>query len=186
MKRMILHRGWWGTSVICRMPWVWSWRLARPRLRSTSSRADVVATDAKTGSRVLIENQLEPANHRHLGQVLTYLAGLEAKVVIWIARDFDEAHRSAVRWLNDHTTDEFAFFAVRMRVVRIGDSPFAPIFEVLEKPNAWERALERKFRKADSELTRLRKDFWERYLERQPGCVPAEPVLERLAADVPG
>ena len=131
--------------------------------------ADVVATDAKTGARVLIENQLEPADHRHLGQVLTYLAGLEAKVVIWVARDFDEAHRSAVRWLNDHTTDEFAFFAVRMRVVRIGDSPFAPIFEVLEKPNTWERALERKFRKADSELTRLREGFWDQYLERHPG-----------------
>ena len=75
----------------------------------------------------------------------------------------------AVRWLNDHTTDEFEFFAVRMRVVRIGDSPFAPIFEVLEKPNAWERALERKFKQADSELTRLREGFWDRYLERHPG-----------------
>ena len=131
--------------------------------------ADIVATDAKTGSRVLIENQLEASDHTHLGQIMTYLAGLEAKFVIWVARDFEEAHRSAIRWLNDHTADDFAFFAVRVRVVRIDDSPFAPIFEVLEKPNSWERALERKFKQADSELTRLREAFWDRYLERRPG-----------------
>ena len=131
--------------------------------------ADIVTTDAKTDSRVLIENQLEGSDHQHLGQIMTYLAGLEAKFVIWIAQDFDEAHRSAVRWLNDHTTEEFAFFAVRMRVVRIDDSPFAPVFEVLEKPNSWERALERRFSQASSELTRLREAFWKRYLERSPG-----------------
>lgn len=131
--------------------------------------ADIVASDSKTGSRVLIENQLEGSDHTHLGQIMTYLAGLEARFVIWVARDFEEAHRSAIRWLNDHTADDFAFFAVRVRVVRIDDSPFAPIFEVLEKPNSWERALERKFKQADSELTKLREAFWGRYLERHPG-----------------
>ena len=46
--------------------------------------------------RILVENQLERADHRHLGQILTYLAGLEVRVVVWIAESFREAHLSAI------------------------------------------------------------------------------------------
>lgn len=131
--------------------------------------ADIVATDIETGDRVLIENQLEGSDHTHLGQILTYLAGLEAKAVIWIARDFDEAHLSAMRWLNENTAGDFAFFAIRLRVVRIGESPFAPVFEIVEKPNTWERKLGRTVNEAEAERTRLREEFWNRYLQRHPG-----------------
>ena len=72
---------------------------------------DILATYPADGSRVIIENQLESTDHTHLGQIMTYLAGLEAKTVVWIARDFRGPHLSAIRWLNTHTTDEFAFFA---------------------------------------------------------------------------
>ena len=131
--------------------------------------ADIVATDSRTGDRILIENQLENSDHKHLGQILTYLAGLEAKSVIWVAREFDEAHRSAIRWLNENTADDSAFFAVRVRVVQIDDSPFAPVFEVVEKPNTWGRALEKRVNEAEGKLTRLRQAFWNRYLDRHPG-----------------
>ena len=131
--------------------------------------ADIIAKDVRTGDRVLIENQLEASDHKHLGQILTYLAGIEAKSIVWVARQFQEAHRSAIRWLNEHTDDDFAFFAVRVRVVRIGDSPFAPVFEVVEQPNNWERKLGRQAARAESELTRLRRRFWDRYLQRHPG-----------------
>ena len=103
--------------------------------------ADILARDPTDGSAVLIENQLEATDHTHLGQIMTYLAGLDARAVIWIAPEFREPHLSAVRWLNDHTAESFSFFAVRLRVVRIGDSPMAPVFEVVEKPNGWERRL---------------------------------------------
>ena len=56
--------------------------------------ADVVARNPSDDSRVLIENQLEDSDHTHLGQILTYLAGLEARTVVWIARNFHESHRS--------------------------------------------------------------------------------------------
>lgn len=131
--------------------------------------ADIVAKDVRTGERVLIENQLEPSDHTYLGQILTYLAGVEAKSVVWIARRFREPHRSVIRWLNEHTGDDFAFIAVRLLAVRIGDSPFAPISEVVEQPNNWERIVRGRKAAAQSELTRLRHRFWSRYLQKHPG-----------------
>jgi RecB family endonuclease NucS len=48
-------------------------------------RADIVCKDTLSQSYVLIENQLEKTNHNHLGQILTYAAGLSAKAVVWVA-----------------------------------------------------------------------------------------------------
>lgn len=78
---------------------------------------------------------------------------------------------SAIRWLNEHTADGFSFFAIKARVVRIGDSPYAPIFEVVEKPNDWERAVTataRKSKPGSDERNAKRLAFWEAYLERAP------------------
>jgi hypothetical protein len=121
-------------------------------------------------SLVLIENQLEVTDHSHLGQIMTYLAGLGAHTVIWLAADFREAHLSALRWLNDHTVDPFAFFAVKVKVVRIGDSPLAPIFEVMVRPNQWERRLQIVAQEARSltEIGQFRKAFWDHYVNRYP------------------
>ena len=50
--------------------------------------ADILARNTEDGTIVLIENQLEVTDHTHLGQIMTYLAGLEAQTVIWIAPRF--------------------------------------------------------------------------------------------------
>ena len=69
---------------------------------------------------------------------MIYLAGLEAKTVIWIGpASFREPHLSAIRWLNQHTADGFAFFALTPPRRPHRRSPYAPIFEVVEKPNDW-------------------------------------------------
>lgn len=135
--------------------------------------ADILATNPVDGSVVLIENQLEPSDHTHLGQIMTYLAGLEAQVMIWIAPAFREEHLSALRWLNQHTAENFAFFAVRLRVVRIGDSSLAPLFDVLEKPNTWDKSLQRTARAATAnatspEVSGRRDDLWSQYAMRDP------------------
>jgi hypothetical protein len=132
--------------------------------------ADILARDPRDGSLVLIENQLAATDHTHLGQILTYLTGLEAKTVIWIATQFREPHLSAIKWLNEHTADPYAFFAVRLRVVRIGDSPFAPIFEVLSKPNNWDRQLQQVAgeRSEMSEIGLRRQEFWKEFLQHEP------------------
>lgn len=105
-------------------------------------RADILCKDAISQSNVLIENQLEKTDHNHLGQILTYAAGLDAKVVVWIASRFTEEHRAAIDWLNSITSEEFGFFALEIELWRIGDSPAAPKFNVVCKPNAWRRVVQ--------------------------------------------
>ena len=134
--------------------------------------ADVLARDT-SHRRVLIENQLERSDHSHLGQILTYLAGLEARTVIWIARDFSDAHLSAVRWLNENAGDDedrFDFFALKLRVVRIDDSRFAPIFEVAERPIDWDRRVHDATHNVAlmDESTVFRLEFWHHYARRHP------------------
>jgi hypothetical protein len=61
--------------------------------------ADLVAKDVSSDRIVVIENQLEPTDHGHLGQILTYGAGTGASVFVWISPEFREEHRAALDWL---------------------------------------------------------------------------------------
>jgi len=111
---------------------------------------------------VIIENQLEKTNHSHLGQIIAYAAGIGAKKVIWIAESFRPEHSSALQFLNDNTTDDLAFFAVEVELWRIGDSPLAPKFEVVVRPNDWVKS-GREFAKAASSASstkQLQLKFW--------------------------
>ena len=101
--------------------------------------ADIVARIIDTEHHVLIENQLERTDHIHLGQLLTYAPRFDAKVIIWVASQFTEAHRAALDWLNSITDERYAFFGVEAQAVRIGDSVPAPQFKLIAQPNSWTR-----------------------------------------------
>lgn len=132
--------------------------------------ADILARNPQDGSAVLIENQFKPSDHGHLGQIMTYLAGLGASTIIWIAPSFREPHLSAIRWLNEHTEEPFAFFAVQLRVVRIENSPMVPLFDVIERPNHWDRKVQESARQAKepTEIGNFRREFWAHMLTRHP------------------
>ncbi len=100
-------------------------------------RCDLVGTDETTGDKVIIENQLEMSNHDHLGKIITYASGLDAKVVVWIVKEAREEHRSAIEWLNNNTPEKLSFFLIEIHAYQIGDSLCAPKFEVVEKPNGF-------------------------------------------------
>lgn len=99
--------------------------------------ADIVAQDLGGDRVVLIENQLEPTDHAHLGQIITYAAGLDAGVVVWVCREFREEHRQALDWLNRNETVEF--FGIVVEVLRINDSLPAPNLRLVASPNRWSR-----------------------------------------------
>jgi len=122
-------------------------------------RADILCRHVTDGSWVLIENQLERTDHTHLGQLLTYTAGLDAAIIVWVAQSFTEEHRAALDWLNEKTPEELAFFGLEVELWRIGESPPAPKFNVISKPNEWTRTVRRRTR-GDSERAQLCHDYW--------------------------
>ncbi len=125
--------------------------------------ADIIAQDRD--GYILVENQLEQTDHTHLGQILTYLAGLSEVVkVVWVSTKVREEHRAAVDWLNAHTPDSFSFFAVELELFQIGSSPVAPHFHVVAKPNEWSRHVSGRARKlAETSMNDRQKryqEFW--------------------------
>lgn len=103
-------------------------------------RADIVCKDTLTNGIVLVESQLEKTDHTHLGQILTYTAKFQAVTVVWIASRFSEEHRAAFDWLNNNTVSNINFFGLEVELWRIGNSPAAPKFNVVSKPNEWVKA----------------------------------------------
>ena len=101
---------------------------------------DVLATDLNQNRPVIIENQLEATNHAHLGQLLTYAAGYDANVIVWLTREFRDEHRQALDWLNQRTGDDTEFFGVVVELFKIGNSPLAPHFKVVATPNEWRKS----------------------------------------------
>jgi hypothetical protein len=103
-------------------------------------RADILCRRTDDGSWVLIENQLERTDHSHLGQIVTYAAGLDAGVVVWISAGVTPEHRAAVDWLNRIAGEDGpSFFALEIELWRIGGSPAAPRFNAVASPNDWSR-----------------------------------------------
>jgi len=127
-------------------------------------RADILCKDIGTDQWVLIENQLERTDHTHLGQLLTYAAGLDAVTIVWIAARFTEEHRATLDWLNRISDERFRFFGLEVELWRIGSSPAAPKFNIISKPNDWSQSVAHAARAIDetelSETRVMQRDYW--------------------------
>ena len=140
---------------------------------------DLIGRDLATGERVIVENQLTRSDHSHLGQVLTYAAGTDAVTIVWIAEELRAEHRAALDWLNERTDESTRFFGVEVSAIRIGNSPLAPLLEVVVAPNDWQKAV--RMQAAASVLSPMQevyRDFWGIFLaqiqEEIPGWTNAK------------
>jgi hypothetical protein len=125
--------------------------------------ADILCSDSSDGSKVVIENQIGPTDHTHMGQILTYAAGLGATTLIWIAARFRDEHRAVLDWLNEHTEENIAVFGLEIELWRIGDSQPAPKFNIVSKPNDWSKVV-RSSNGADGQVSahkQLQLEFWQ-------------------------
>jgi hypothetical protein len=132
-------------------------------------RADILCKDTLTDSWVLIENQLERTDHSHLGQLLTYAAGLNTVTIVWIAERFTDEHRAALDWLNEVTDESINFFGLEVELWRIGQSDIAPKFNIVSQPNDWTRIVTASRQEASREVTplkQLQREYWTALRER--------------------
>ena len=127
-------------------------------------RADILCKNTTDDSWVIIENQLGVADHKHVGQLLTYAAGLDAHTVIWIAETFRHEYRAMLDWQNRITDERYRFFGVEMKVWQIENSPRAIQFDVVSSPNDWVRGVSQDTQRAAnqelSETEQLMRKFW--------------------------
>lgn len=129
-----------------------------------SFNVDIYATEIDTGKKIIIENQLEETDHDHLGKIITYASGKDAKFIVWIVKKAREEHRHAIEWLNRNTESDIAFFLIELELWKIGNSAPAVKFNVIEKPNDWAKEIKRS-ESALSETEKLKLEYWTCFAE---------------------
>lgn len=147
-------------------------------------RADILCKDLATGNLVLIENQLERTDHSHLGQLLTYAAGLNAVNIVWLASRFTDEHRAALDWLNTITSESINFFGLEIELWRIGTSAIAPKFNIISQPNDWSKIVSDSAKSLETqtvtELGQLQREYWTAFraylLEQSSSVKPQKPL----------
>ena len=121
---------------------------------------DILGHVEDSNAVVVIENQLAQTDHTHLGQLLTYAAGLDAAIIVWVAADVRDEHRATIEWLNNHTDERASFFLVRPEVVRIDDSLPAVRFQLEAAPSEFARRLQEVVGEGSSARHEFRLVFW--------------------------
>lgn len=137
---------------------------------------DILAKEPNTNEQIIIENQLELTNHDHLGKVITYAAGLDARYLVWIVKDVLPEHLKAIEWLNQHLDDEIRCFLIRIEVWQIGDSKPAPRFEIISVKNDWVASLKQTTASSEVSPLKLRQQqFWTEFREY---CKEKDPSIK--------
>ncbi len=129
-----------------------------------SFNVDILAEEENTGRKIIIENQLEITNHDHLGKIITYASGYDAQIIVWVVKDVREEHRQAIDWLNEHTDEDIEFYLVQIELWQIENSPYAPKFEIISKPNDWTKAVRSSTDSTELTDTKIKQlEFWTQF-----------------------
>jgi hypothetical protein len=126
---------------------------------------DILAEETDGNRNVIIENQLNPSDHDHLGKSLAYASGVDADIIVWVAPRFYDEHRDAMQWLNENSREGVDLFAIRLEVWKIGDSDPAVRLNPVAEPSEWKEKAQR----SESELTgikKLQEEFWTQFRDR--------------------
>ncbi|MBS3114925.1 DUF4268 domain-containing protein [Candidatus Woesearchaeota archaeon] len=123
--------------------------------------------DSEERRGIVIENQLEQTNHDHLGKIITYASGHDAKIIIWVVEEAREEHQRAIEWLNENIGEDITFFLVSVELWRIGNSMPAPKFNIISQPNRWAEIIKEGSDNLEepSETKLLQLDFWNKFKE---------------------
>lgn len=125
---------------------------------------DILAEEANSGRKIIIENQLENSNHEHLGKIITYASAKEAEIVIWIVKKARDEHRQAIEWLNEKTDENIEFYLLEIELWKIGNSAIAPKFNIISAPNGWLKTTKTAAVPSNPYQT-IQYEYWEKFLE---------------------
>ncbi len=121
---------------------------------------DIKAKVADGGALVAIENQLEMTDLHHLGQLLTYATGCDARVAVWVAPYFGYEHAQALHRLNEWTKDSIRFFGVKLEVIKQAVGDPAPRFRKVVWPGGWNKEATLQQGEMDPEKLKHNEFFW--------------------------
>ena len=130
---------------------------------------DLIGSDLTNGRVLIVENQLERTDHRHLGQLVTYAAGTDAAT---ISGSLLGLRNSIVRRSTGSTSAlmrRTRFFGVELEVLRIGGSQPAAHFKLAATPNDWQKVARTAARRSRSTPTGKRAayaEFWSKAIAR--------------------
>ena len=126
---------------------------------------DILAEVVDDNRKVIIENQLDPSDHDHLGKSIAYASGVDGDILVWIAPQFYDEHRDAFQWLNQNSREGVDLFAIRLEVWRIGDSEPAVRLNPIAEPSEWREKAQRSDREL-SDTKQLQEEFWTQFRDR--------------------
>jgi len=126
---------------------------------------DILAEVVDDNRNVVIENQLNPSDHDHLGKSIAYASGVDADIIVWISPRFYDEHRDAIQWLNENSREGVDLFAIRLEIWKIGDSDPAVRLNPVAEPSEWKE----KAKRSEGELTdteKLQEEFWTQFRDQ--------------------
>ncbi len=137
--------------------------IGESEVRTTGERRIDIVAHGEDGSEFVIENQYGKADHDHLTRGLAYAVARRARGLIVVAEKHRDEFREVAEYLNEmaeHDPDRgVAVWLVEARAVRIGNSPWAPLFEAVAKPNRFTATVEQA-KRSEQRLQSL-DEFWE-------------------------
>lgn len=114
-------------------------------LTAGGRRIDIVA-QGEDGSEFVIENQYGRADHDHLTRGLAYAVARHARGLVVVAEEHRDEFKAVAQYLNDMAELDrergISVWLVEAKAVRIGDSPWAPLFTAVIEPNAFTATVE--------------------------------------------
>ena len=102
---------------------------------------DIVCNDAYDEDvKVIIENKLGTIDHDHIGKALTYMGYERAKCIVWICDNYYDEHIKAINYLNEITSSEFNFYAIKVDFYKF-DNDIKYNFTAIAKPDETSKRL---------------------------------------------
>ena len=130
-------------------------------LYKSNKRLDILASTTDD-EPVIIENQLESGDDKHLGQILVYMISEKANIAVWVVKEAKAEYIKVIKYLNKELADKY-FYLVELKAYKIGSSEPAPHFQVICKPVNLDNPSENK---KLPKRRQLKIKFWSHFLKR--------------------